>query len=276
MRSRLTNPLKYHGWKFYLAKKVIQSFPAHQNYVEPFAGGLSVLLSKRTQEINEVVNDVDKNLSNFWSVLQGVDSFGSLIRLCQSTPFSEIEWDNADIHHFIFPGADDYVSAREVRAWQFFVWCRQSLAGRMDCFSSITKSRTRRGMNEQVSGWLSAIDGLPEVHERLKRVLILNRDYNQVIQLMDNKKTLFYLDPPYPPSTRVSQEVYAHDMSEEQHMELLDLICHCEAKICISSYANHLYDGKLSGWNRKDFDIANHAAGGSTKRRMTESIYMNY
>jgi DNA adenine methylase len=61
------------------------------------------------------------------------------------------------------------------RAVRFFVLCRQSLAGRMDTFAPLSKNRTRRRMNEQASAWLTAVEGLPAVHARLKRVAILNR-----------------------------------------------------------------------------------------------------
>ena len=39
-------PLKYHGGKRYLAKRIIALMPEHITYVEPFFGGGSVLLHK--------------------------------------------------------------------------------------------------------------------------------------------------------------------------------------------------------------------------------------
>ena len=40
----LTQPLKWHGGKYYLAKRIIEEFPTHVHYVEPYFGGGSVLL----------------------------------------------------------------------------------------------------------------------------------------------------------------------------------------------------------------------------------------
>lgn len=40
-----TSPLKWHGGKHYLAARIVALMPPHTHYVEPFAGGLSVLLA---------------------------------------------------------------------------------------------------------------------------------------------------------------------------------------------------------------------------------------
>ena len=59
-------------------------------------------------------------------------------------------------------------------------------------------------MSEQASAWWNTVDGLANVHDRLKRVVILCRDALDVIRQQDGSRTLFYLDPPYLHSTRAS------------------------------------------------------------------------
>jgi len=44
--SPLTQPLKWYGGKHYLAQRIIDRMPRHLHYVEPFGGGLAVLLAK--------------------------------------------------------------------------------------------------------------------------------------------------------------------------------------------------------------------------------------
>src|SRR5215213_9321604 len=66
----IAGPLKWHGGKAYLASKIVAMMPSHLHYVEPFAGGLSVLLAKDPEGVSEVVNDLNGGLSNFWHVLR--------------------------------------------------------------------------------------------------------------------------------------------------------------------------------------------------------------
>jgi DNA adenine methylase len=163
------------------------------------------------------------------------------------------------------------------RAVGFFILCRQSLAGRREGFAPLTRRRTRRGMNEQASAWLRAVDGLPAVHARLQRVVILNRPAVEVIRTQDGPDTLFYLDPPYVPDTRGSGETFGKfDMTEAEHQELLEVIKGLRGKVMISGYACPLYESALLRWCRHEFDLPNNAAGGDFKRRMTEALWCNF
>ena len=84
------------------------------------------------------------------------------------------------------------------------------------------------------------------------------------------------LDPPYLHLTRASKGNYKHEMTEKGHRRLLEVINNCQGKVMLSGYPSDLYDRELKGWNRQDFVIDNKAAGGTTKRKMTESLWMNY
>lgn len=239
----------------------------HTHYVEPYAGGLSVLLAKNPEGVSEVANDIDGRLTNFWRVLQGEESFDQFRRTLEAVPFSETEWRDAEAD----TGGNSVVSA--VR---FFIQCRQSLAGRMNCFTSLSRTRTRRGMNEQASAWLNAVEGLPTVHARLKRVAILNRDAVDVIRQQDGPDTLFYLDPPYLGETRTCANVYAHEMGVAQHGELLEVVEACKGRVMLSGYHSEMYDRRLQNWTRHEFVLPNQAAGGKQKRRMTEVVWCNF
>ena len=282
----LSSPLKWHGGKHYFAKRIIALMPPHLHYVEPYAGSLAVLLERDPNRdwlrnanaalpssergCSEVVNDLHGDLMNFWAVLRDPQTFSAFKRIVSAVPFSEDTWEQAEE----MSGSHDPVT----RAVGFFVRCRQSRAGTFRDFAPLTRNRTRRSMNEQASAWLTTIDGLPAVHARLKRVVILNHDAIQVIQQQDGAKTLFYLDPPYLSETRARTGQYEHEMTEAQHIELLDVLSKCQGKFLLSGYPSDLYDAKAQecGWHFVDFEMANHASGGAEKRRMTERLWMNF
>ena len=75
--------------------------------------------------------------------------------------------------------------------------------------------------------------------------MVLNADALKVIKQQDGPKTLFYLDPPYVHEARVSTKDYKHEMSREQHADLLRTIRGCKGKVMLSGYPNKLYDSML-------------------------------
>jgi DNA adenine methylase len=255
--------------------------PRHLHYVEPYAGGLSVLLARDPDDpelwlgpdsshrgVSELVNDINGRLVNFWRVLRDEATFNKFQRIVETMPLARSEWEQAHAHEY---GADPVGDAVA-----FFVNCRQSLAGRQNSFTAITRNRTRRQMNGNVSEWLSAVDGLAAVHARLRRVLVENKPALEIIKKEDGPGTLFYCDPPYMHETRTAMQVYDFEMTEQDHCELLDALLQVTGKVLVSGYRNALYDEQLVSWQRVDFDLANHAAGGDEKRRMTECVWMNY
>lgn len=276
--------LKWHGGKTYLAGRIIGLMPSHTHYVEPFAGGLAVLLRKPCDGISEVVNDLDGELTNFWRVLQGEGTFERFRRRLEATPFSQVEFDQAGTQAFKLNDSpegkvfnlNDSAGDQVDRACRFFVRCRQSRQGLQQDFATLSRTRIRRGMNEQASAWWSAIDGLEWVYHRLRRVVILNDDARRVIRQQDGPDTLFYCDPPYLPATRTVQDVYSIEMTADDHAELLEVLKHCVGRVILSGYPSPMYDAALSDWRHIDIEIDNKASGAKIKRRMTERIWLNY
>ncbi len=283
--KKLTLPLKWHGGKNYLASGIIELMPPHLHYVEPYFGGGAVLLARDLSRnwyegakdwsdtaaqrgSSEVANDVNGELINFWHVLRYERKFEKFVRSVQAIPFSEKDWQDA------CECQDGKNSV--TRAVRFFVRCRQSLAGRMNSFAPLSRSRTRGNINEQANAWLGAVEGLPAVHERLKSVVILNDDALSVIRKQDSPKTLHYLDPPYLHETRSSKDVYECEMTDEDHRQMLETIQNVEGSVVLSGYHSALYDKMLRNWNLKEFVKPNNSAGGKEKRKMVECLWMNY
>ena len=271
MSSRVPCPLKWHGGKFYLAADFHRLAPPHIHRTHTYAGGLGEFWNWPHDGVSEVVNDIDGALTNFWRVLQGEDTFNRFMRIVQAMPFSQVEWQDSLI---IDPTAEPVQ-----RAVHFFVRVRQSMSGRKDCFAPISRNRVRRAMNEQASAWLSAVDGLPMVHHRLKRVVILNMPAIDAIQSQDGRTTLHYVDAPYVLDTRVTVGEYGlFEMTDDQHRELIRVLLSCEGKVMVSMYHHPIYDvlHLEHGWQVHEFDLPNNASAADVKERKIECVWCNF
>jgi len=269
---RQSAPIKWHGGKTYLAAGIIEMMPEHIHYVEPFFGGGAVFFRKTNELIeghSEVINDVYSELINFWQVLKCRTSFSEFQRQALQTPFAKPVWDLAMTESSTDPIA---------KALAFFVRYRQSRQGLGKDFATMSRKRTRRGMNEQVSSWLSAVDGLPEAHARLQRVVIYCDDAYKLIRREDDAQTLFYCDPPYISQTRVVSDAYLFEMTDEQHCELLTTLGEIRGKMLLSGYRHPVYDAAAEryGWRRTDTKIDNKASSSKTKPIKIESVWSNF
>src|SRR5262249_51770084 len=111
----------------------------------------------------------------------------------------------------------------------------------------------------------SAVDGLADVHARLRGVVVENVPAVDLIQREDAAGTLYYIDPPYLPETRTATSAYAFEMSRADHQKLLGVLKAVKGKVMLSGYPSELYESALAGWNRYEFDLPNNAAGGGRK-----------
>ena len=259
-------PVKWYGGKYYLARRIIEHFPPHRIYLEPFGGGASVLLNKPPCEV-ETYNDLDLRITRLFRVLRDrSEEFTQRVRL---TPYSQVEFDDAA--HYP-AGAGDLDKA----VCDFIRW-RQSFGGQGRSWS-FTTARSRGGMAGDVNAWWTAIEGLPQIIDRLRRVQILCRPAVEAIGRFDHPESLIYCDPPYLHSTRSqgATDVYGVEMSDDEHRELANVLHRCQGRVVLSGYGSRLYDELYAGWRRVEFDIANHAAGGRKKARKTECLWMNF
>jgi DNA polymerase len=233
-------------------------------YVEPFGGMASVLLNKPPTDV-EVYNDLDLRVWNLFDVLK---NHGEEFRhRLTFTLYHEHEFNRS-----LAQSEGEGVAA----AVALYVRFRQSFGGMGESFS-YSKFRSRRGMADVVSGWLSSIEeNLPLVIARLQEVqYVFRKDAPFVIAKYDSKRTFFYLDPPYVPGTRVAGG-YDHEMTEADHRHLLNVILACKGHVMLSGYSSSLYDTALAGWHRVTKQVKSNAAGGKEKKEKEEVVWMNY
>lgn len=254
-------PVKYYGSKFLMKDQIMSRFPLNYNkYIEGFGGGASILLAK-TRDVIEVYNDLGQNIYSLYSVIQDEERFKKLKHRMDLSLYSAQQ---RDISKELLKGklsVDD-------RAYHYLIVNRLSFNG-VGGFS--VNLSVRRSMSKSTSDYLSMIDRLPELHDRLSSVIIENRNIIDLIKRYDSEDSFFYLDPPYVHSTRSSSTNYEQEMTDDEHREMLELIQNSKGKFLISGYANDIYKMiEIDGWHRYDFKSPN---TGSNK---IETLWWNY
>jgi DNA adenine methylase len=265
--------LRYHGGKWILADWIIDNFPKHRVYIEPFGGAASVLLQKQ-RSYCEVYNDLDGEVVNVFSVLRDTVSAARLREMLELTPFARTEFLGA------YQLADDPVEAARrtiIKSFMGFGSAAITSRGQVVTDEGLSfKAPTGFRANSKRSGttpahdWRSYPAGLPEYVERLRGVVIENRDARAVIEAHDGLETLIYADPPYCPSTRDSGSDYRFEMTDEQHREPATTLHGVHGMVLLSGYPSRLYDEIYGDWEK----IERRALGDGARER-TEVLWFN-
>jgi len=250
-------------------------FPDHTTYVEPFAGSLACLWLKPPSQV-EVVNDINHDLINFFRVLANPEQFPHMLRRLDTLPYSReqfLEYLN-DLRRQ--PDATDPIE----RAVRWFVVAQQSFAGDWG------HGGWRFGVRPPapVSRWLKSLHDLTWFHARLRKVQIECDDWLNCVRRYDTPDTLFYLDPPYHPETRVVPKRYQVELDRADHLGLVNVLLDLKGMVVLSGYAHPDYDRlEQAGWLRTDIDVicrqamrnADARSGQTDLIQRTESVWVN-
>lgn len=251
-----------------LAPWIIGFFPEHRVYVEPFAGAASVLLRK-ARSYAEVYNDLDDEVCNLFRVLRAEDLTAALAKLLYLTPFARAEFAGAYV-----PTNDPVERARRTIVRSFMGFGTTTLRHSRTGFRS---KGLRVGQPPQID-WVNYPEQLRYFTERMRGVVIENRPAVDLIRHQDSPEALFYVDPPYVHDTRSAIKngshngtAYRHEMSDEQHRELAEVLHAAAGMVVLSGYASDLYDRELySDWDRHERECLSDGA-----QPRTEVLYLN-
>lgn len=235
--------LRWHGGKFRLAPWIVENLPPHRIYCEPFGGAASVLLAKPRSKV-EAYNDLDGDVVQLFSVLRDPVLAARLAEVCRLTPYSIDEWRQS------WESCSPPVE--RARRYVFRHWSSfgngaggPTLTGFRRC------SRGRDGGSHPAMDWTNWPDLVPALVERLRGVVIENRPALEVIDTYDTPDTCFYFDPPYVHSTRSrTDKRYRHELTDADHVALLDRVQSIKGAAVISGYNCPLYAEALRGWHR--------------------------
>ena len=236
--ARLKSPIKIFGGKNRMDLQnwilpILEAVP-HQRYVEVFGGSGGLLIAKRHVR-EEIYNDLDSALYDFFDVISKEDLFAQFYRRVSVLPYS-LKLFNECLKTW----QSEENKVERVSKW--FVMVR-NLFGAI-FVNNNSWSRSFRS----AAAWLSIIKGLPEIHSRFQSVVLENLDWRDILEKYDSLETLFYLDPPYVHSTRRSGR-YNFEMIDADHAELIERLLCLKGYVVLSGFENEIYKPlESNGW----------------------------
>lgn len=235
MTTAIKPILKYPGAKWNLAEWIISHFPPHQHYVEPFFGSGAVFFNKAPAK-HEVINDLSGDVVNLFRVIR--ERGEELAALIEMTPWAREEYESS-----YEPCKDELERARRfvVRAWQAY---GQTVGERVGW-----KNQGTNNTQSDITGrWRRLPAAILMLVGRMKKTEIDNRPAVEIIKRVNSDGVLIYADPPYPLSTRKNR-LYQHEMTDQDHAALLNVLDAHPGPVVLSGYHCPLYDDRLKHWH---------------------------
>jgi DNA adenine methylase len=210
--KEINSPFRYAGGKFYARKLIMQHFPEHSSYMEPFAGGASIFFAKNKVKTNWL-NDIDEELIN---CLTFIRDFPDILieRLKDEEATKE--------RHAYYKNEFKPQSMLDC-AVRWFYLNRTSYSGIMNmqnCFWGYGDKFSMRPEN-----WPRNI---LRTSEKLKGIKLTSRDFEEVIDGAEDGSFLF-VDPPYYGSDQ--DKFYTHTFNVDDHYRLCEVLKRNNARI---------------------------------------------
>lgn len=269
-------PIRYFGGKNGMAKTILNYFPKpteYNTYIEPFGGSFGVALHNPNIPQVEIYNDLDHNVYSLFRVLVDNNMFGQFRTMCDTILYSEEMRKTylKELKELTFENTPSHLIQR---AFKFFYVNRTSRNG-IGGFS--VNLSVRRSMSKSCSDMLSTVENLPQLHDRLSKVIVTNQDGIKLInKYSQNTNTFIYCDPPYHQITRTNTR-YNVDMDNSTQEKFINEIINAKCKILISGYDNELYKTlQQNGFNKINFTVHTMSGDHKTKKDKTETLWFNY
>lgn len=221
---KLRAPFPWFGGKSRAASTVWAALGPVENYIEPFAGSLAVLLGRPSEPRTETINDVDGFVVNFWRAVRA--DADAVARWCD-WPVSELDltarhlWlvERREAMTRQLEADPDYFDPKiagwwvwGISAWIGSGWCSGS-GPWVRTETSITKEGAGMGVHRKLPHLGNAgmgvhrqgsgvIDELRALADRLRYCRITAGDWSRVITTTPLRAgggaCGVFLDPPYP------------------------------------------------------------------------------
>ncbi|KUF27288.1 DNA adenine methylase [Xanthomonas phaseoli] len=213
----MTRPMiPWPGGKRRLIKHLYPHFPAHETYVEAFAGGAAALLMRPRPAPLEVLNDINSDLVCLYRcVRHHLDEFVRMFR-----------WSLVSRQMFEWAPMERPETLTDIqRAARFYYLQKLAFGGKVE---GQTFGVVASGLGPRLN-LLRIEEELSAVHLRLANVVIERLPWHECIGRYDRPETLFYLDPPY-----WQTEGYGVEFSFSEYERMADLMRSSRGKIVVS------------------------------------------
>ena len=270
MKNQRTQRLfNWTGSKARVASKLVPLFPEGEKYIEPFVGSGAVILNKEKRHNTEILCDMDRDLAVLHGVLADAELGNQLLAELKQVKVCLDTFQNAKIN-LQYNDRLSYV----LRAKYKYISTALSFNGQGKFYST---AKTQESFQRH-------IDRIPDIIKRYHGVQV---KYGHGIELMKqycaDEDTFIFADPPYLPELRGLKNIYACEMTREEHVYMLSVIKNARCKIMLCGYAEEdgsgLYDRVLltCGWKRYKLAELVQSCQVTGKRGVgTEYIWVNY
>jgi DNA adenine methylase len=203
-------------------------------------------MGKEPAKGGEVLNDLNDDVVNLFTILRDPVRAEELQGKLRLTPYAETEFHAA---RDVPADADSIERARCYCVRSFFGVEVSGLKGNNTGFRMKNVNLTSGNFRKCAVDWDNWRECIPMFTERLRQVKVWKKDAFEVFDQFTHPDTLFYVDPPYYPLSRSSNKRYVHDMTAEQHEDLIDKLEFHPSKIVISGYDCDPYGAlEAVGW----------------------------
>lgn len=189
------------GGKMSMRELIVDRFPlSYCKYIEVF-GGAGWVLFHKPKDAFEIYNDFDSRLVGLFRCVR--ERPEELIAELDDFPI------NAREEFYRFRAEDKAGIGDDIqRAANLYRLIRYSYGSKLSTYSA------------QPCDITNFYPAIRKAHNRLKTVIIENRDFEKLIRQYDAPGVFFYLDPPY----YGTENFYDADFSRDDHMRLREIL----------------------------------------------------
>lgn len=240
------------GSKNRLADKILQYFPEHKLYIEPFFGAGGIFFNKPKAQYN-ILNDLDSDVYNLFMVV--MNKKDELIKQFIQMP----------IHEDLFKYWKNNKETDPIRKALRFLF--------LSNYGFYGIGRTLKFESTNTSKIL--LDNIEETQKYLFGCQFMNTDFRNVLkkiafrQIEQKDETFIYCDPPY----LDTENNYEYSFTKKDNEDLFKMLIDSKCKFAISEFNNPFILEQA-----KKYGLTINVIGErqTIKNRQTEILITNY